>query len=312
VPAQHPGVADPHLHRLEIVTGRPETTEPPPIEGAVHRFADAGGLRVHYAEAGAGEPVLLLHGWPQHHYLWRGLIDRLRDRYRLIAPDLRGFGWTDAPGRGYDCETFAEDQIALLDALGIERVNVIGHDWGGWTTWLLAFAHPDRLRRAIACNIPHPWPKIDLGTAADQSWRGWYAAINAMPVLGPLALRRTRHAAGILRNGNVGTPFTAEEIELYVSQFRDPARARAASSLYRYYFRTFILGSRGGGSRQRLTVPTRLLFGTHDRYISTRLIERGWQGHADDMDVELVDDSGHFIVDEKPDLVAQRAIEHFG
>ena len=73
----------------------------------MHRFVDAGGLRVHYAEAGEGSPVLLLHGWPQNHHMWHRVIGRMGQSHRLIAPDLRGFGWTDAPGEGYDPATFA-------------------------------------------------------------------------------------------------------------------------------------------------------------------------------------------------------------
>ena len=69
----------------------------PPVPGVEHRFVEAGGLRMHVAEAGAGEPLLLVHGWPQHWYQWRGVIQRLAGTRRLIVPDLRGFGWTDAP-----------------------------------------------------------------------------------------------------------------------------------------------------------------------------------------------------------------------
>ena len=102
-------------------------SSPPDIPGVANRYveietADAGRLRVHCAEAGSGEPVLMLHGWPQHFWSWRHVVPRLADRHRLICPDLRGFGWTDAPGRGYDSETFASDAVALLDALGLDRV----------------------------------------------------------------------------------------------------------------------------------------------------------------------------------------------
>ena len=72
-------------------------TDFPQVEGVEHRFVEAGGLRVHVAEAGAGDPLLLVHGWPQHWYQWRGVIQRLAGERRLLAPDLRGFGWTDAP-----------------------------------------------------------------------------------------------------------------------------------------------------------------------------------------------------------------------
>src|SRR4051794_33022829 len=77
----------------------------PEVEGVEHRYVDAGGLRMHVAEAGPqGEPIMLLHGWPQHWYLWRDVIPPLAEEYRVIAPDLRGFGWSDAPPDGYDKE----------------------------------------------------------------------------------------------------------------------------------------------------------------------------------------------------------------
>ena len=90
----------------------------PELPGVEHRFVDAGGLRTHVAEAGEGEPLLLLHGWPQHWWCWRDLIPALAPHYRVIAPDLRGHGWTDAPPGGYEKEQLASDVLALVDALG--------------------------------------------------------------------------------------------------------------------------------------------------------------------------------------------------
>ena len=154
-------------------------TAPPDIPGAEHRFAeidtaDAGRLRVHYAEAGDGPPLLLLHGWPQHFWCWRRVVPELAGDFRLICPDLRGFGWTDAPGRGYDNETFAADAVALLDALGLDRVGVIGHDWGGFTSLLLALQHPERVNALVAVSTPIPWLKSSPRLAASM-WRTWYA-----------------------------------------------------------------------------------------------------------------------------------------
>ena len=97
----------------------------PPVPSVHHRLVDvpsAGGpLRIHLAEAGAGEPVLLLHGWPQHWFSWRHVVAGLGGRYRLLMPDLRGFGWSQAPGTGYEPHSFAVDAAALLDALGLDR-----------------------------------------------------------------------------------------------------------------------------------------------------------------------------------------------
>lgn len=278
----------------------------PEMEGIEHRFVDVDGLRVHVAEAGDGPAVLLLHGWPQHWYMWRGVIERLAPQFRLIAPDLRGFGWTEAPGAGYDAETFARDQVALLDALEIESASVIGHDWGGWAAFLLGLDHSERIERMVVCNAPHPWPKLEPRLALEV-WRTWYAVALATPVLGPRLLQQTDFAAAFLRRGNTGAPFSESEIATYADSFRDPARAHAVSSLYRYYHRAFAEGLRGRWRSRRLAVPTLLLFGPRDLYVTPRILP-GYEQYADDMELELIPDSGHFLVDEKPDLVARRAL----
>jgi pimeloyl-ACP methyl ester carboxylesterase len=93
----------------------------PQVEGVRHRFVQTSRLRVHTAEAGEGESVLLLHGWPQHWYAWRKVIPLLAANQRLISPDLRGLGWTDAPRHGYGTAPLVEDLPALLDTLALER-----------------------------------------------------------------------------------------------------------------------------------------------------------------------------------------------
>jgi pimeloyl-ACP methyl ester carboxylesterase len=287
--------------------------ELPAVEGVEHRFVDADGLRVHLAEAGprdsAKPPILLLHGWPEHWHMWRGVIGALQDEHRLLVPDLRGFGWSEAPSHGYDGETFAADQVALLDALGIERVFVAGHDWGGWTSILLGLLHPGRVERLVAFNAPHPWPRISPGLVA-EGWRGWYTWMLAAPVLGPRLAGHGWVARTILTRGNVGDPFTAEEVDGYVDSFRERSRALAVSRLYRYYQRVFREVLAGRWRDHRLTVPARIVFGARDRYVSPRLL-LGYEAYAHEMEIELVPDSGHFIVEEKPDLVVQRLRSFF-
>jgi pimeloyl-ACP methyl ester carboxylesterase len=285
--------------------------EIPRVEGVEHRYVEANGVRIHVAEAAADSSeapaILLLHGWPQHWYMWRRVIADLRSDARLLAPDLRGFGWTEAPGHGYDGETFAADQVALLDALGIERAFVIGHDWGGWTAMLLGLLHPERVERTIVCNAPHPWPRVSPRLAT-EAWRSWYTWVMATPGLGRRALERGWIARNILTHGNVGSPFSDAEVEVFVDSFREPARADAIVHLYRYYQRAFREALTQRWSDARLTVPTLILFGVRDRYVSPRLLE-GQPPQADDMRVELVPDSGHFIVNELPELVIERARE---
>jgi pimeloyl-ACP methyl ester carboxylesterase len=289
------------------------TVAPAQVEGVEHRYADLPGFRAHYADAGdpSGETVLLLHGWPQHWASWSKVIPALvAAGYRVIAPDLRGFGWSQAPGDGYDGETFARDQVALLDELGIESTHVLGHDWGGWVTLLLGTDHPQRVRRLVACNTLHPWPR-QRPSLLLEAWRSWYAALNALPGSGPATVQRT--ARVILTRGNVRDPFTSDELASYIGQFRQPERARVARDLYRYYFRTVREGVSGEYSSKRLAAPTLLLFGARDIWVTPRGVEHpeDYRDAAPQMRVELVPDSGHFLVDEKPELVIARALSHF-
>jgi len=283
--------------------------EIPAAEGVEHRFVEANGIRIHVAEAGSPDarPVLLLHGWPQHWYMWRRVMATLRGEFRLLAPDLRGFGWSEAPGNGYDGETFAADQVALLDALGIERAHVVGHDWGGWVAFLLGILHASRVDRMVVCNAPHPWPRLSPSIAI-EAWRSWYTWIIAAPVLGRWVLRQRWIASRYLGTGNVQVPFTDREIDAYAESFQDPARAQAVVELYRYYQRALREGVRGRWRQHRLTAPTLLLFGERDISLTPKLLP-GYEPYTDDMRVELVSDSGHFVVDEKPELVIGRTRE---
>src|SRR3954470_2710351 len=129
----------------------------PELPGVQHRYETANGVRLHYAEAGEGEPVVLLHGWPQHWWMWRHQIAPLAERFRVIVPDLRGLGWSDKPKSSYRKTLWLDDLIALLDKLGLERVRLVGHDWGGWVGMLAGIHHPQRIERLVVIAIPHPW-----------------------------------------------------------------------------------------------------------------------------------------------------------
>ncbi len=274
-----------------------------------HRNVDAGGLRVHLAEAGSGDPILLLHGWPQSSAMWERVMRALAPRCRLLAPDLRGFGQTEAPGHGYDGETFARDQVALLDALGIERARVIGHDWGGWTAMLLGIGYPERIERMIACATPHPWPRLSAAGLA-EAWRSWYAVAIATPRIGPRLVASGWMPRRILSHGNVGTPFSDADLDRYVAGFRAPERAEATHRLYRYYQSAFRDAVRGRWRTRRIDLPTLLMLGERDRYVSPKL-SPGYEAHASAIKLEIVPETGHFIVDERPELILDRALTFF-
>ena len=188
-------------------------------------------------------PLLLVHGWPQHWYEWRGLVAELKGERRLIMPDLRGFGWSDAPSGPIEPEVFVRDLLALLDALELEQVDVVGHDWGGFSSLLLSARHPERVRRLLAVSTPHPWLKVTprLGL---ETWRAWYAALFAA---GLMQRDNARLAAWFMRREGV----SAEDVEVFAAPLREPARAAATTRLYRAYLRTVVATARGSNPPSR-------------------------------------------------------------
>jgi pimeloyl-ACP methyl ester carboxylesterase len=280
----------------------------PHVEGMTHRYVRVGDVTLHVAEAGAGPPVLLLHGWPQHWYVWRDVAPRLAEDHRVICPDLRGFGWSDAPPGEYRKQTLADDMIALLDALELERVDLIGHDWGGWIGFIMCLDHPQRFKHYLALNINPPWPGRLEPSALPRLLRLWYQALNAAPVLGPAVIAHTPYIRTLITAGAVHRDaWTDADLEHYSAVLREPARTRASMHLYRtFLLRELVPFVRGQNDHRRLTVPTVLLHGTRDLAIDHRAMG-DWESHADDMKLELRDDSGHFICEEIPDVVAERA-----
>ncbi len=291
----------------------------PVLEGVTHRHVDVGGLRVHVAEAGSGEPLVLLHGWPQHWWCWRRVVPLLRDRYRLVVPDLRGHGWTDAPDTpaelarlgGYDKEQLATDLLGLLDALELPRVGLVGHDWGAWTGFLAALRAPERFSAFLALGIVHPFQRPTLDRAR-SSWRLAYQVGLSTPLLAERVLRSSPLLVeAVVRAGS--TRHVADgSARTYGEVLQEPARARASVRLYReFVLREGPAVVRGRYRGTRLTVPTRLVVGDGDPVASPALLE-GWQGSADDLTVEVLPGVGHFVPEEAPDEVARRVRALFG
>jgi pimeloyl-ACP methyl ester carboxylesterase len=315
-----------------MTTTRPATRRLPELAGVTHRQVRVGDLSVHVAEAGEGEPVVLLHGWPQHWWVWRHLVPLLspaapdspqeqgrtgeqggsreqggpgeQPPYRLVMPDLRGSGWSDAPATGYDKEQLASDLLGLLDVLELPRVGLVGHDWGGWAGFLACLRAPERFRGLVALGIPHPFQAVDRRVL--EAWRTTYQLVLGAPVLGQRLLRASPQVVErVLRAGAVRQDaFTAEDLRLFSAPLQEPARARASSALYRtFVLREGLPVALGRYRDQRLTVPTRLLVGEADPVASGRLLA-GWEPYADDMRLEVLPSCGHFVPEEQPAAVA--------
>jgi pimeloyl-ACP methyl ester carboxylesterase len=274
----------------------------PAVPGVQHRHVVAGDLRMHVAEAGQGDPVVLLHGWPQHWYVWRDVIPQLAPHAHVVCPDLRGFGWTDAPGSGYRLENMAQDVVALLDTLGLSRVSLAGHDWGGMIGFLLCLHRPQRISRFVALGIAPPWPSRNPRNLLEL-WRMAYQVAIALPQLG----RRVVAAGARSALRAASDSFSDEELDAFADRIEGD-RARATELLYRtFLLREAVPLATGRYADLPLRVPTLLIVGEHDFAIPSRLA-REQAARSDALEVEIVPGAGHFVVDERPELVANRIL----
>ena len=278
-----------------------------------HRYVTARGVRFHVVESGPadGEPVVLLHGFPQHWYAWRHVMPRLAATHRVLALDLRGFGWSEAPKHGYSQASLADDVIAVLDELGIDTARIVGHDWGGWVGFVAALRHPERVRALVSVNMAHLWPIHRR--VLPNLWRMWHTALVEHPPLGRLALRHTGFAGFLLRHWSADPGlWEREDPRIYTDLLRDPARARAGEQVHAAYVWREIFGHPLGRYRKaRLTVPTLIIGGERDVVIPPAVL-KGGERHIDDVRVVVVPGAGHLLPEERPETVTDEVLRFFG
>jgi pimeloyl-ACP methyl ester carboxylesterase len=292
---------------------QPAATRPmPAVPGVEHRQVETGRLRVHIAEAGSGPPLLLLHGWPQHWYAWRKLIPLLADSRRLICPDLRGFGWTDAPDGGYRTADLAADAVALLDALELDRVDVIGHGEGGRVGFEVCLSQPSRVGRLVTLGAMHPYPSRRL--LAAQAWRYWWTPLVETSHLGRRVVGHLPAVTrAVLRASAAGSAEPGDAaIEEFVTSVREPARARASERLMHEFAYHEMLPELWGANRsRRLRVPALMLNGERDFFVPARALG-GSEPYADDLRVQVIPAAGRLLAEACPQVIADAALAFFG
>jgi pimeloyl-ACP methyl ester carboxylesterase len=269
--------------------------DPPELPGVRHDYVDAGGLRTHVALAGPDDapPVLLVHGWPQSWWAWRYVIPTLAERFRVIAPDLRGHGWSEAPAGGYDKEQLASDMLAVLDALAIERATWIGHDWGGWTGFLAALRAPERIERMLALCILHPWLEPDPRRLA-------VLLSYQVPISLPIAGRRVAAPMirALLQTGRGPDRLEPSDVALFAEHI-PPA---VTVAMYRTFLtREIVPLARGRYADATLKVPTTLMLGQADAV--TKRTPSGPVEGQPQLRVEVLDRMAHWVPEQRPQAV---------
>ena len=299
--------------RRSTPTGWEWPADLPELSGVDHEFLTLqNGLRMHVTTAGPphAAPVLLLHGFPQNWWEWRKVIPPLAEHYRVVAPDLRGSGWTDAPSDGYTAQHLVDDVLALLDTVGLRRVGLIAHDFSAFVAFRLCYDHPDRVAALVAL-APHPYLRFSPRMLAGVP-QLWFQPVISAPGLGPRVLRGHRLPRHLLAGFTAsGDSMTEGDVETFIGRLHADGHPEAGSSLYR----DLILPemgrlATGAYRKRRLTVPTVSLMGGADPGVHEGMLDVP-AGVADDLTGHIVDGAGHFIADDRPDAVVAHARQLF-
>jgi len=275
-----------------------------------HRDVSANGIRLHVVEAGSGPLVVLLHGFPEFWWSWRHQLSALAEAgFRVVAPDLRGYGASDKPPRGYDSLTLAADVAGLVRALGEQNAVVVGHDWGGHIGWTLAALHPSVVRRLVVVSIPHPLRWVSaLPRDPAQRRASRYIARFQLP-WHPERWIVADDAANIssLLHSWGGSGFPDEETD---RRCRDAMQILAAPHCALEYYRWAVRSiPRADGRRYRramrraVTAPTLHLHGGADRCVRESTANGSGRYVAADYEWLVYDDLGHFPHEEAPERV---------
>jgi pimeloyl-ACP methyl ester carboxylesterase len=285
-----------------------------------HGFATVNGVRLHYAESGTGNQlVLLLHGFPEFWYSWRHQLDALGKHFHVVAPDMRGYNLSDKPARveDYRVDVIVGDVIGLIDHFGASRAAVIGHDWGATVAWAVAQRHPDRVSKLAVMQVP-PAAVWRANMSLRQVLRSWYMLFFQLPRVPEWMIGRKNMAAidrtfteSVFRKGS----FSADEIEKYKEALRQPGALSSAVNYYRANINR--LASRGSksnseassSSNERTRVPTLFIFAEQDFAILPETV-RGVADHVDAPYRELrIKHSGHWVQNEAAEEVNDALIE---
>jgi pimeloyl-ACP methyl ester carboxylesterase len=236
-----------------------------------HDYAQIGDVRLHYAECGEGERlVLLLHGFPECWYSWRKQLPALGERYRIVAPDMRGYNLSDKPARveDYRMSRLVDDVTGLIRHFGAREAAVVGHDWGGAVAWAVAQHYPDYVWKLASLQVPPPavWAR---NLTLKQALRSWYMLFFQLPRVPEWWMARDDFAAlakTFRATSRPGT-FSDSDIEVYKAAMREPGALTAAVNYYRANVRSFFARRAGGGGireRERVRVPTLFVYGERD------------------------------------------------
>ncbi len=281
-----------------------------------HHMASVNGIQMHYVIGGKGDPIVLLHGWPQTWYAWRHIMPALAKNYTVIVPDLRGLGDSSKPFTGYDGKTTAEDIYQLVSQLGFKQIFLIGHDIGAQTAYSYAAFYPNNVSKLVIMELTFPgyMPPSPGGTGL------WWISFHQTPDIPEILVQgKEREYLTWFYRGLAYNPsaITQADIDEFVSHYSAPGGMRAGFE----YYKAFPQNAKDNielAATVNLTIPVLVLSG--DIYpvlggdIPGSMTLNSIQSLALAANVQgvIVPYSGHWIPEERPDFLLDQLSKFFG
>ena len=273
------------------------------IPGISHEYWKIGDIKMHVATSGEGEPVLLLHGFPELWYSWRKIIPMLSDKYRIIAPDLKGYGMSDIPNSGYDIETLSNDIACIIDKIG-EKTTIVCHDWGGVIGWHTAMTYPDRVKALIPVAAPHVGRYFNVMlTNPFQFLKSQYTFFFQLPYLPEylLSMNKGIVLTKLMKWSSVRSKaFSESELEFYRNAWENKSSMNAGLNYYRKLFRNLPKTVKYF-NQNKVKCPVCVVWGDKDWFLSIALTEKLEKYCEYTPEVHILSDCGHWVSQEAPD-----------
>jgi pimeloyl-ACP methyl ester carboxylesterase len=276
------------------------------LAGFRNEVATVGGIKLHYVIGGSGPAVILLPGWPETWWSWHKIMPELAKTHTVISLDIRGMGASDKPADGYEKKVMAQDVYVLLQTLGYEKADIVGHDIGSMVAFAFAEAHPEATNRLVMLDIPHPdaslakWPLLpEAGTFGDKidenhAYPWWFAfhQVKGLPedlVAGRAEIEQKWFFRYLMKDES---KIDAKDRAVYAAAYDSRDATRAGNAWYQAFPQDIV----DDASYTRLTMPVLALGGPGYAWLKAALEQK-----TTNLTVYKLADSGHFIAEEQPE-----------